>query len=88
MKTQLINNEVVRLLQLDKVCKNGLDFEKVLRHIKAKIKFLEGIYMSECNCGFTFSEVFRNAAYEERQGLCITSSALHKIIREYFAKEG
>lgn len=81
-KEKLITNETVRLLKLHKICKNGLNFPKALSTTKNKIKFLESIYMSDCTCGFMFSKEFKAAAFQERQTLCITSSALHKIISQ------
>jgi len=82
-----VENEMLRLLKLDKACKNGLDMQKSLLHVISKIRFLEGIYQTGDSCGFAFSQNFKDAAYKERQSLCITSSALHQIIREEKERE-
>ena len=87
MNFEQIENEELRLLKLDKIRKNGLDFKKALNTTKNKIKFLESIYMSDCTCGLVFSQEFKTAALQERQCLCITSSALHSIIREETARQ-
>ncbi len=77
-----IESEELRLLRLDKVCKDGLDFQDVLTHITDKIRFLENLYRADKVCGFAFSQDFNDAALKERNMLCVTSSAIHKIIRD------
>jgi len=46
-----------------------------------KIKFLESIYTAGGKNNH-YSQAFQDAAYRERQALCLVSSAMKSIIRE------
>ena len=81
MKHEKIHKKKVELLGLNKSCKNGIDWQRTLARVMAKIKFLESICSTDQSQDMVFSKGFRAAALRERDKLCITSSALHNIIQ-------
>jgi hypothetical protein len=52
-----------------------------LNETKESINFLESIYMTGAKNNF-YSNTFADAAYKERQSLCLLSSKIHTLIRQ------
>ncbi len=55
--------------------------KKALSSTLEKINFLECIYMGE-KAKYSFSDIFKDAAFEERQALCQISSACYSVLRD------
>ena len=54
-------------------------YERILSHTLEKIKFLERIYTTG---GLEFSDELTKAAKQERDALCLQSTALYSLLRE------
>lgn len=63
------------------VLKDKEHTEQTLKYTLEKIKFLEEIYQIGKEW-HVFSEEFSDKAYQERQNLCLESSALYEILRK------
>ena len=52
-----------------------------IKDLKENIEFLESIYMTGAKNN-VYSEILTDAAYKERQNLCLLSSKIHTLIRQ------
>jgi hypothetical protein len=59
----------------------NLRVPEILEDAKDRIKFLESIYVTGGENSY-FSKEFKDAAYNERQNLCLLTSACYSILKE------